>query len=501
MQLPSGVNQKLESYLNRLSIIPGYQSSVTSSALQAKAPTCTSQLYANSSAAQRSPIATLNVAGQEMHLVHPLDSASIKAFTSMRHLSLMTVFHVAVGPAMGLVSASEKSLTDPDAGVFKRDLSKLFNGELRSLQNLRKYASQLEQSIDAHLDQTFLMADSEARVKLGAWLFDLLSHSMGAVFWGEEGPFEDELFRVQLRLFIQNLEALRNPFTWFIPAELRSARKHVRETVDQCVRADAYGKQSSQEITLFRQLASLYESLDIPREAFTDCHLIAIVGLMSNVINMITWAFCHVVADPELMACLRTELSDVINESSSPDLTVGIDRIRDSCPLLVATWYELLRTYGDSPVARAVSEDCLFDDKYRLRKGSFIMTPIHLHNFDEVIWGEDAKDFRPRRFIRDDGRIEKDFVKRLNVFGLPGMHQCPGRYLGHNVTLGVLAKALLGFEITAAPGDSLGNGQVPRQKDTMLGLPVMNRDPEVIVKRRRGIRAVRITFDHAKPGW
>lgn len=135
----------------------------------------------------------------DMHLIHPQDLSSIKQFTGMRHLSLMSVFHVAVGPSMGLVPASKKSLTDPDTGVFKRDLSKLFNGELRNLQNLRTYASQLEQKIDRYWREMSAEPDSEIEIGLGSWLFDLLSRSMGAVFWGERGPFEDEEFRECLR--------------------------------------------------------------------------------------------------------------------------------------------------------------------------------------------------------------------------------------------------------------------------------------------------------------
>lgn len=134
-----------------------------------------------------------------MHLIHPLDSASIKQFTGMRHLSLMSVFHVAVGPAMGLVPASQKFLTDPDTGVFKRELSKLFNGELRSLQNLRNYASLMDQKIEKYWGEAFPECDSEAEVGLGSWIFDFLSRSMGAIFWGEDGPFEDEKFRDHLR--------------------------------------------------------------------------------------------------------------------------------------------------------------------------------------------------------------------------------------------------------------------------------------------------------------
>jgi cytochrome P450 len=301
------------------------------------------------------------------------------------------------------------------------------------------------------------------------------------------------------RLFIQNLEALRNPIPWLIPLELRAARKIVRQKIEQCVENGNYGKEK-QGVTLFERLAFLYESLEIPREGFTDCHLVAIVGLMSNVINILTWAFCEIVADSELLVSLLAEIEAIV-DASSPNPAIDVDQIRCSCPLLVATWYELLRTYGDSPVARGVHEDSVFDNKYQLRKGSIIMTPIHLHNFNIDIWGKDAEIFRPSRFLQKDGEVRQDLVKHLNVFGLPGMHQCPGRYLGMNLTLGMLAKALLTFKFTPTPGEALGRGILPARKDTMLGLPALSRDPSVIVRRCEGIRAVHLNFDNVRPGW
>ncbi|KAK2750850.1 hypothetical protein CKAH01_17920 [Colletotrichum kahawae] len=458
-----------------------------------------SNVYISSLCAiQRSPITTLKLPGQDMHLLHPLDSASIKSFTSIRHLSLMSVFHVAIGPAMGLVPASQKFLTDPDAGIFKRELSKLFNNELRSLQNLRKYASQLDLVVESHWQERAMGQKPDAKLRLGAWLFDLLSYSMGSVFWGQAGPFEDEGFRTQLRLFIQHLEELRNPITWLIPKDYTLARDSVRKAIGQAVRDEAYGKEQT---TLFGHLATLYGSLDIPQEAFTDCHLVAIVGLMSNVINMITWALCNIIADSKLMADIYKEIEAIATpSSSSPDLKIDADQIRSSSPLLVATWYELLRTYGDAPVARGVYEDSLFADKYRVQKGSFIMTPIHLHNFERTIWGDDADEFRPRRFLRAGSDVDKDLVKHLNVFGLPGMHQCPGRYLAMNMTLGILAKTLLTFVIKPAAGDELEKGVVPKQKDTMLGLPAMARDPEVVVGLRKQVKSVRVIYDNVRPG-
>lgn len=102
------------------------------------------------SASQPSSILTLKLPGQDMHLIHPLDAPSIKHFVGTGQLSLMAVFRVAVGPAMGLVPSSAKCLTDPDSGAFKRGLFKLFNSELRGLTTLRERAAQIEYRVDGY---------------------------------------------------------------------------------------------------------------------------------------------------------------------------------------------------------------------------------------------------------------------------------------------------------------------------------------------------------------
>ena len=151
------------------------------------------------SAGQGASIATMKLPGQDMHLLHPLDASSIKRFTSMQTLSLMAVFRAAVGPAMALVPASERFLTDPDTGMAKRELSKLFNEQLRSLKNLRDFSAQIQHHIDKHWAETFPSNDGTTQVGLSNWVFDMLAHSMGTIFWGNKGPFEEHFFREQLR--------------------------------------------------------------------------------------------------------------------------------------------------------------------------------------------------------------------------------------------------------------------------------------------------------------
>ncbi|KAF3053260.1 hypothetical protein E8E11_006533 [Didymella keratinophila] len=406
---------------------------------------------------------------------------------------------------MAFVPASEKFLTDPDTGMAKRELSKLFNEQLRGLKNLRDFSAQLIFQIDEHWAKTLPPDNGTSRVGLSSWIFDMLAYSMGTVFWGKKGPFEERFFREQLRLFIQNLEALRNPVFFLSPRDLRSARDYVRRTLDRAAADGAYGDES-QSLTLFQRLAFLYEAHGVSADGFTDCHLVAIVGLLSNVINIMTWAMCHISAHKDLEASILAELKAVVGdpvavgaEEGEAEFRLNVDEVRGSCPLLHATWYELLRVYGDSPVARYVDKDSVFDAKYRIKRGSMIMTPIHLRNFERDVWGLDAEIFRPSRFVcKQSGLVDPDLIKHLEVFGLPGMHQCPGRTLALNMFLTFVAKVILTFEITPTHGAVV---DVPRRKETMLGLPATASDREVSVQRRPGVRSVHVGFEDVRPGW
>lgn len=302
-------------------------------------------------------------------------------------------------------------------------------------------------------------------------------------------------------MFIENLEALSNPVPFLVPRDLKTARETFRMELDQAIEKEAYGGEN-QDPTLFYRLSGLYETLKVPQEAFADCHLVAIVGLMSNVIHAMTWIMCHILADQELKDRILAELEASVGDQAATQpvlsLTIDIQRVRESCPTLLATWYELLRMYGDSPVARYVYQDSVFDGKFQIRRGSIIMTPIRLSNFDENTWGPDVHDFRPDRFLNHQGRVNQALVKHLTVFGLPGMHQCPGRSLGHTLIIALVAKILLTFDIApSAPGKPF----VPKRKETNLGLPAMKLDPEITVARRRGAGAVHAVFDNVSPGW
>jgi hypothetical protein len=101
-------------------------------------------------------------------------------------------------------------------------------------------------------------------------------------------------------------------------------------------------------------------------------------------------------------------------------------------------------------------------------------------------------------FHKQTGRADPDLVKHLEVFGLPGMHQCPERYLAMNMFLALVAKVIPTFEMTPTQNAVV---DVQRRKETMLELPATASDPEVLVQRRPGVRSMHVGFEDVRPRW
>ncbi len=87
-------------------------------------------------------------------------------------------------------------------------------------------------------------------------------------------------------------------------------------------------------------------------------------------------------------------------------------------PYTSAAVLEMFRhsTVIPAPTAREATEDFYFRG-YLIRKGTAIVTNVHAVHFSESLWG-DATNFRPERFLNDDGTgIDKSKADLLETFG------------------------------------------------------------------------------------
>ncbi|KAF8823953.1 hypothetical protein HHX47_DHR9000464 [Lentinula edodes] len=190
----------------------------------------------------------------------------------------------------------------------------------------------------------------------------------------------------------------------------------------------------------------------------------------------VTWALYALTQDKEIQCKLREELLQVSTESPTMD-------ILNSLPYLDAVVRETLRVY--SPVTGtervAMKDDILplgvpFTDKngevhndIRVRKGDLFNIPVLAVNRSKALWGEDARDFKPERWLTPGG-VPSNVASIPGVWGnmlsfLGGAHAC----IGYRFSL-VEMKALLfvlirafEFELAVSPEDIVGKSSIVRR--------------------------------------
>ena len=146
------------------------------------------------------------------------------------------------------------------------------------------------------------------------------------------------------------------------------------------------------------------------------------------------------------------------------------------CPLLTATYHEVLRLTSSAASVRTVETPTVIGGKH-LRKGTKLMSPFRQLHFDERIFGADAQRFVPERFIRDEGLVRS---KGFRPFG-GGTTHCPGRFVAKQEVFLFVVVLLHRFEVRLAGEQAF---PVLERKKPSLGVmdPVMGDDVVVEVR-------------------
>jgi cytochrome P450 len=138
-------------------------------------------------------------------------------------------------------------------------------------------------------------------------------------------------------------------------------------------------------------------------------------------------------------------------------------------------------------------------DKYLLKKDSIVQVASGVIHMDEEVWGPDAGEFNPRRFITaSESATEKTASAPLpknvpsaafRAFG-GGSVICPGRHFAQSEIVGFAAAVVMGFDF-----EKLGGGMIelPKRNNAVIPLAVMKPRDEckVMITRRKGLGNVK----------
>lgn len=227
-----------------------------------------------------------------------------------------------------------------------------------------------------------------------------------------------------------------------------------------------------------RQLGDVARGYDRDVDYLARYFFAVFCAFVINTVPVTFWTIGHIVGNRELVARIRVELAEVVGVGE-PRLSLDITAVRERCPLLVSAFSEVLRYVGASTSTLVVHEDIYIDDRYLLTKGALVQISATAVHSDPDIWGPNAADFDPERFLKPS----KVHPSANRTFG-GGSTLCPGRHLASDEILVFTAMFLHLFDVDFTADTT----RLPQRDVTnMLSITKPIEDLVLRLSRRHGI--------------
>ncbi|KAI4236576.1 MAG: hypothetical protein L6R40_006132 [Gallowayella cf. fulva] len=332
-------------------------------------------------------------------------------------------------------------------------------------------------------------------LELFAWLRTVMTIASTEAVYGPQNPFgKTAELEHALWAWEKDLTCLL-----LAPAPSIFARKgcHARSQLVDAL-TDYFewrGHEEASEVTKARYHAGIAYGLSIPEIAHLEFG--SLMGVLINSTPTFFWLLAHIYSDPQLLAELRIELSlgtmkRVKAANGSMKCTIDVPTIRQTFPLLASTYQETLRFHTHNSSSRMVTQDTTLAKQYRLKAGSIIQILGGTIHALPSIWGDDAEQFNPRRFLKttteDDKR--KQHPGAFRSFG-GGVSLCPGRHFATTEICAAAAMFVLRFDMTVVDGAGKEvNWQIPSMEVGRItsSIPLPKGDVRVKVGVREQMR-------------
>jgi cytochrome P450 len=209
------------------------------------------------------------------------------------------------------------------------------------------------------------------------------------------------------------------------------------------------------------------------------------------------WLFTQVWLRPKLVETIRQEALPLVELSQSGGCrlaTLDAWQLEQRCPLLMSSYREVMRLGNQGIGTRRIVRDTVLTDSqgesHLLKAGVDIMWSVKDLHLSTEVWGPDAEDFDPRRFLEQD-----KFDRAKEQFFLPfgsGKHLYPGSNFAMIEMLGWLHR-WRALRFTALRRRTSRCDPLPWGRPSQ-GRRWTERVVSVVVKRRAGWEGVEWKF-------
>ncbi|KVH93776.1 cytochrome P450 [Cynara cardunculus var. scolymus] len=321
------------------------------------------------------------------------------------------------------------------------------------MDNLKLLVPVAASSVVKMLDKLSNMSDSgKVEIEVSRWYQNLTEEIVTRIAFGNSYEDGKHIFQLQARQMVLTSEAFlptrRNRESWKLQKEIKKCLIGVIERRREKWDGEEMGNGPKDLLGLMIE-ASRKESLNSSPPAITthdiaeECKSFFFAGEQTTS-NLLTWSTVLLAMHPQWQVIARDEVLDVCGPRNIPTKDC-VSKLKTLTMIL----NESLRLYPPivASIRRAKTDVEL--GGYKIPRGTELLVPILAVHHDQTIWGNDANEFNPGRFVDGVVGASKHPIGFI-PFGL-GVRTCIGQNLAILQAKLTLAMILQRFSFELSP--------------------------------------------------
>ncbi|KAK3142439.1 hypothetical protein QOZ80_4BG0346460 [Eleusine coracana subsp. coracana] len=195
-----------------------------------------------------------------------------------------------------------------------------------------------------------------------------------------------------------------------------------------------------------------------PRELLYETLITFMFAGRDTVGTTLSWLVYNLIKHPHVTDAIRRELAPIV--ASRAATTTGdmvIFEPEETKPLayLHAALFESMRLYPPGPIERKeVLADDVLPSGHRVRAGEKILIPLYAMGRMESVWGKDCAEYRPERWVTEDGVLRHVPAHKFLVFNA-GPRSCLGKDISVTQMKCVMAAVVWNFDFQLVEGHAV----------------------------------------------
>jgi len=288
--------------------------------------------------------------------------------------------------------------------------------------------------------------------------------SLHAIESVENVPFSDSFDACQLLCFkrfinpfwklTEPITTMLHPFTKTFNQHLDTINEFAADVISSRKKEIAEGKVDQKDLLSRFMTASTPDFESLNDKDLRDVVLNFIIAGRDTTAQALSWAFFMLLTHSRIENKLLQEIEKSMPEDVWEDPPRLYEAIKDMT-YAHAVFYEVLRLYPSVPNNQKFAlNDDVWPDGTVIRKGDYVMWCSHSQGRAESVWGQDAKEFRPERWINPTGELRRESQGQWPAFHA-GPRVCLGQNLATLQALVVMTYLVKHYKMKLVPGQDI----------------------------------------------